>query len=109
MTYTIHYYSSSVQAELFALPETLQGKYVRLAERMEIFGANLGAPHTKAFGDGLFELRLKGAEGIARVFYCTLVGQKIVMLHSFIKKTQKTPHYELAIALQRMKEVKQNA
>ena len=55
MTYTIHYYSSSVQAELFALPETLQGKYVRLAERMEIFGANLGAPHTKAFGDGLFE------------------------------------------------------
>ena len=105
MTYTIHYYSSSVQAELFALPETLQGKYVRLAERMEIFGANLGAPHTKAFGDGLFELRLKGAEGIARVFYCTLV----VMLHSFIKKTQKTPHSELAIALQRMKEVKQNA
>ena len=61
MTYTIHYYNSSVQAELFALPETLQGKYVRLSERMEIFGANLGAPHTKAFGDGLFELRLKGA------------------------------------------------
>ncbi len=109
MTYTIHYYNFSVQAELFALPETLQGKYVRLAEHMEIFGANLGAPHTKAFGDGLFELRLKGAEGIARVFYCTLVGQKIVMLHSFIKKTQKTPHSELAIALQRMKEVKQNA
>jgi phage-related protein len=70
---------------------------------------HLGAPHTKAFGDGLFELRLKGAEGIARVFYCTLVGQKIVMLHSFIKKTQKTPRSELAIALQRMKEVKQNA
>ena len=109
MTYTIHYYNSNVQAELFALPETLQGKYVRLTERMEIFGANLGEPHTKAFGDGLFELRLKGAEGIARVFYCTLVGQKIVMLHSFIKKTKKTPSSELAIALQRMKEVKQNA
>ena len=109
MTYTIHYYNSNVQAELFALPEKLQGKYVRLTERMEIFGANLGEPHTKAFGDGLFELRLKVAEGIARVFYCTLVGQKIVMLHSFIKKTQKTPSSELAIALQRMKEVKQNA
>ncbi len=92
-----NYYNSNVQAELFALPETLQGKYVRLTERMEIFGANLGEPHTKAFGDGLFELRLKGAEGIARVFYCTLVGQKIVMLHSFIKKTQKTPIQTVAL------------
>ena len=109
MIYTICYYNSNVQAELFALPETLQAKYVRLVERMEIFGANLGMPHTKAFGDGLFELRLKGAEGIARVFYCTLVGQRIVMLHSFVKKTQKTPPFELAIATQRMKEVKQNA
>jgi len=66
----------------------------------------LGLPHTDAFGGGLFELRLKGAEGIARVFFCTMLGQKIVMLHSFIKKTQKTPEKELKIAKQRMKEIK---
>jgi phage-related protein len=69
-------------------------------------GANLGEPHTQAMGDGLFELRLKGPEGIARVFYCTLVGKRIVMLHSFVKKTQKTPVRELRTAQARMKEVK---
>ena len=66
----------------------------------------LGSPHTKAFGDGLFELRLKGAEGIARVFFCTLVAKRIVMLHSFIKKSDKTPLREREIAEARLKEVK---
>ena len=69
-------------------------------------GPNLGVPHTKAFGSGLFELRLKGAEGIARVFFCTLVGRRIVMLHSFIKKSDKMPLREREIAERRMKEVK---
>jgi len=69
-------------------------------------GPNLGLPHTDSFGGGLFELRLKGAGGIARVFFCTMVEQEIVMLHSFIKKTQKTPEKELKIAKARMKEWK---
>jgi phage-related protein len=69
-------------------------------------GPNLGLPHTDSFGSGLFELRLKGAEGIARVFFCMMVEKKIVMLHSFIKKTQKTPDKELKIAKSRMKELK---
>ena len=73
---------------------------------MKEYGANLGKPHTEAFGGGLFELRLKGAEGIARVFYCTLVGKQIVMLHCFVKKTQKTPNHERKIAESRMKEIK---
>jgi len=54
----------------------------------------------------LFELRLKASEGIARVFYCTLVGQRIVMFHSFVKKTDKIPPDDLRIAVKRMKEVK---
>lgn len=73
---------------------------------MELFGSNLGQPHTKAFGDGLFELRVKSAEGIGRVFYCAVIGKKIFMLHSFIKKTQKIPHKEMEIAIARMKEIK---
>lgn len=73
---------------------------------MIALGPNLGEPHTKAFGDGLFELRLKGAEGIARVFFCTLVGKRIVMLHSFIKKSDRTPLRERETAETRMKEVK---
>lgn len=57
-------------------------------------------------GDGLFELRLKAREGIARVFYCTLVGKRIVVLHHFIKKTEKTPTRELNTARTRMKEIR---
>ena len=73
---------------------------------MIALGPNLGEPHTKAFGDGLFELRLRGAEGIARVFFCSLVGKRIVMLHSFIKKSDRTPRRERELAENRMKEIK---
>lgn len=72
---------------------------------MEIHGPDLGSPHTKAMGDGLFELRLKAAEGIARVFYCTMVNHRIVMLHQFIKKTDKTPARELDVARTRKMEI----
>ena len=106
MEYTISYYSDVVQAEILSLPDTLAAKYIVLTRRMVVLGPNLGVPHTKAFGDGLFELRLKGAEGIARVFFCALVAKRIVMLHSFIKKSDKTPLREREIAEARLKEVK---
>ena len=106
MDFTIKYYSEEVEEQILALPDTLAARYVVLTRRMIALGANLGPPHTDSFGDGLFELRLKGAEGIARVFFCTLIGRRIVMLHSFIKKTQKTPPREIEIARKRMKEVR---
>jgi phage-related protein len=73
---------------------------------MEIYGPNLGMPHTRSLKGGLFELRLKSTEGIGRVFYFTLSGREIKMLHCFVKKTQKTPGKELRIARKRMKEMK---
>lgn len=106
MSYQILYYSEFLQTEILDLPQGLVGRYFALTDRMQLYGANIGLPHTKAFGEGLFELRLKSSEGIARVFYCTLIGQRIVMLHSFIKKSQKTPLRELRIAEKRMKEIK---
>ena len=106
MAYSIIYYSQDVQEDIMNLPVTLQARYIGLTDRMIEHGPNLGLPHTDAFGGGLFELRLKGAEGIARVFFCTMVRQEIVMLHSFIKKTQKTPEKELKLAKQRMKDLK---
>jgi phage-related protein len=57
-------------------------------------------------GNGLFELRPHGMEGIARLFYCTVISRKIIFLHGYVKKTQKTPKKELKIAIRRMKEVK---
>ena len=106
MDYTINYYSDAVQQQIMELPDTLAARYIVLTRRMIALGPNMGEPHTKAFGDGLFELRLKGAEGIARVFFCTLVGRRIVMLHSFIKKSERTPSREREVAETRMKEIK---
>jgi phage-related protein len=74
--------------------------------RMAKHGPDLGTPHTRAMGDGLFEVRAKAGEGIGRAFYCTLVGRRIVVLHGFIKKTDKTPAKELKIAHDRLKEIK---
>ena len=104
--YAITYYSDAVAEGILALPDTLAARYVVLTRRMIVLGPDLGQPHTKAFGGGLVELRLKGAEGVARVFFCTVVGRRIVMLHSFVKKSQRTPPRELRLALRRLKEVK---
>ena len=57
------------------------------------------------FGDGLFELRPKGRSGIGRAFYCYMVGKQVIVLHAFIKKTQRTPENELKLARKRLKEV----
>jgi phage-related protein len=70
------------------------------------YGPDLGMPHTRAMGAGLFELRLRSGEGIGRVFYCTLVARRIVVLHQFLKKAQKARSKELSIARRRMKERK---
>jgi len=106
VNWRVTFYSAAFQNELLHLPAGFVARFLRYAERMELYGPDLGMPHTRAMGDGLFELRLKAAEGLARVFYCTLVGRRIVMLHQFIKKSEKTPQKELEIARKRMKEVK---
>ena len=104
--YTVSFYNDKVEEEILALPATLKAKYFRYVDIMLEEGVNLGLPHTKFMGDGLFELRLKGMEGIARVFYCLIIDKQIIMLHSFIKKTDKTPTKELKIAEKRMREIK---
>ena len=109
MEWEIIYYNEALQKEILSLPTGIQARYVHLTKRMCIYGANLGMPHTRAMKGGLFELRMKSKEGIGRVFYCTLVNKRIVMLHSIIKKTQKTPSGDLNLAISRMKEVKADA
>jgi len=94
-----------VQEAILALPPGLQARYIHLTERMEAFGPDLGMPHTRAMGNGLFELRMKSKEGIGRVFFCIRPGRRIVMFHSFVKKSAKTPAKHLKVARERMKEV----
>lgn len=69
------------------------------------FGWPLGMPYCRSLGDGLWEVRSNLADGkIGRVVFC-IVRKCMVLLHAFIKKTQKTPAHDLKLALKRMKEV----
>ena len=105
MSWIIDYYSEEVRSEINALPVGIRASYARLANLLEEFGLDLRMPHSRAMGDGLFELRPRGREGIARVFYCMKIGRKIIMLHSFIKKSNVAPKRVLDIARRRQKAV----
>ncbi len=105
MNWNISYYNKKVEHDVLNLPDLLLARYIHYTEIMQEFGPNIGYPHTKALGDGLFELRSKGKEGIARVFYCTKINNEILMLHSIIKKQQKTPINAIRLANKRLNEV----
>ncbi len=89
-----------------ALPPGILADYIHLIDLTQHHGADLRMPHSRAMGDGLFELRPKSPEGIGRVFYCMQLGYTVVILHSFINKTRTTPAAELKLARKRLKEVK---
>lgn len=105
MAYEISYFHARVLAEIESWPVDVLADYARLVELLMAHGPSLRLPHSRAFGDGLFELRPRGREGIGRAFYCFLVGKRVVVLHAFIKKSQQTPDGELKLARKRLKEV----
>ena len=106
MSFSIDYFHSRVEAEIESWPVGILADYARIVELLMEFGPHLRMPHSRAMGGGLFELRPRGREGIGRVFYCFVIGQHVVILHAFVKKTPETPEKELKIARKRMKEVK---
>lgn len=108
MDYSLSFYNETVRAEFDDWPVGLRARFRALTSRMVNYGPNLGMPHTRAMGDGLFEIRAKAEEGIGRAFYCAMVGRQIVILHGFVKKSDKTPQRELDVARKRLKEVLQH-
>lgn len=105
MAYEVQYFHPRVLAEIESWPVDVLADYARLVELLVEHGPNLRMPHSRALGDGLFELRPRGRSGIGRAFYCFVVQRRVVMLHAFVKKTQQTPDRELKLARKRCKEV----
>lgn len=99
MNWNIKYFNTNIEKDILNLPDGILARYLRLTDMMIVHGSNLGLPHTKSLSNGLFELRLKSKEGIGRVFYCTQVGKNIIMLHSFVKKTDKIPKMKWKLLL----------
>lgn len=95
-----------VRAEIAALPEDIRARLAHIIDLMIAVGPErMRAPHVKPLRDKLWEMRMSGRDGIARAIYITARGRRIVILHAFVKKTQKTPPQSIRLALQRAKEL----
>ena len=105
MAFEIEYFHERVLAEIEIWPVDVLADYARLLELLTEHGPSLRLPHSRAMGDGLFELRPRGRSVIGRAFYCFLVGRRVVVLHAFVKKTPQTPDRDLKLARKRLKEL----
>lgn len=105
MSWRLIYFSSSnnesyVNSFIKSLDRPTQAKVVRLVRSLEQLGPKICMPYSKPLGNGLYELRIRGKQEV-RIIYGYL-NESIVLLHGFIKKTQKTPIKEINIAQKRM-------
>jgi phage-related protein len=107
MRWTVVTLNAAVEAEIEALPTDMRARLSRLREVIEQVGfSGLPRETVKHLEDKLWELRIIGRDGISRAIYVTASGSRAVIVRVFVKKTQKTPQRELALARQRAKEVR---
>jgi phage-related protein len=106
VTWSIVFVSAAAQAELDALPVDMRARFERIVNLVQSHGLEkVREPYVKHLEGKLWEMRLKGRSGIARSIYMTASGRRVVVLRTFVKKTEKTPRVELELARQRAKEV----
>jgi len=106
MQWQVEILNDTVRAEIKALPADIQARFVRISVMITQSGLeNLGEQHVKHLEGKLWEMRLKGRDGIARTLYVTASGRRVVVVRAFVKKTQKTPRTEIELALRRAKEI----
>lgn len=95
---------------LHSLEPKLRAKAFKDIELLRIMGEELREPYVKPVkgenNKGLYELRIRFAGDIARIFYFTYCNKKYVLLHGFIKKTMKTPTNEIERARKYMEDYK---
>lgn len=91
-----------VETTLYKLEKKTISKVLRTIDLLELFGNRLGMPHSKKIFSNFYELRIRGVQEI-RIFYI-FRNRKILLLHLFVKKTQKTPFREITLAQERIKQ-----
>lgn len=106
MPWQVEVLNQRVFEELDALPADLRAKFDHVVRLVEDLGLHqVREPYIKALRDKLWEIRVRGRSGIARAIYVTASEQRIIILHAFIKKAQKTPKSAIDTAVDRMKEL----
>lgn len=95
------------EPELKALPADMRARFLHIAELLEAFGpAKVGMPHIRPLEGKLWEMRMRGRDGIARAVYAAVQGRTLLVLHVFIKKTETTPRAAIETARKRLEAVK---
>src|SRR5215471_18935218 len=102
MAWVVELLDDRVRSELEALSPDMQARFRRIVELIQGYGLErVHEPHIKYLEGPLWEMRIKGKDGISRAVYVTAKGRRVVVVRVFVKKTQKTPRREIGIALQR--------
>lgn len=109
MAWEIEFYKDKSGREPFAeflndLPIKARARVVKLIDLLAEYGVLLKEPYTRQIRGKIRELRVKDNLGHIRVFYFTFTGRRFILLHGFLKKTDKTPEREIEIAEKRMKD-----
>jgi phage-related protein len=106
MSWTVRILNKVVVDELDALPVDMRARFSRIVELIETHGLEkVREPLVKHLDRELWEIRMSGRDGISRAIYVTASGKRVIVLRVFVKKTQKTPAREIALARQRAKEI----
>ncbi|CAK0780597.1 Addiction module toxin RelE [Gammaproteobacteria bacterium] len=99
-------FTDEAERELRDLPLDMQTKYLRIAWLLQAFGPQqVREPYVKHLEGQLWEMRLQGRDGIARVLYFAQIGRRLCLVRVFVKKTEKTPRSEITLALHRIAEI----
>lgn len=106
MNWTVETLNSAVDDELEALPADMRARFIWISQLIASHGLpNVREPYVKHIEGELWEIRMKGKDGISRALYVTATPRRVVVVRVFVKKTQKTPRREIALALKRAKEI----
>ena len=106
MKWLVETLNSVVDAELNDLPADMLARFHSVAGLIEEFGLErVREPHVKHVRGPLWEMRLKGKDGISRALYVTAHGRRVVVVRVFVKKSEKTPAREIELALRRVREI----
>ncbi|MCX6609491.1 MAG: type II toxin-antitoxin system RelE/ParE family toxin [Acidobacteria bacterium] len=106
MAWVVEILDDRVRDELEGLPADMLARFRRIVELIQGYGIEqVHEPHIKHLEGPLWEMRMKGRDGISRAIYVTAKGRRVVVVRAFVKKTQKTPRREIEIALERAKKV----
>jgi phage-related protein len=106
VTWSFVFVNAEAQAELDSLPVDVRASFERIVKLVQAFGLErVHEPHIKHIEGRIWEMRLRGRDGIARALYVTATARRVVILRVFAKKTQKTPRREIELARRRAEEV----